>query len=127
MYRSLGQFGSVNIRGISYMEDRMMDMTSGYRLGFDLVIFPELMVSNNCRRVLIGLKWLSWEFLWWRMKDRRYYYDIQGRMVCEYHGVRYFLSLKWLLKKHNCKIELNWIRKLIKYLWIQKIISIFAT
>lgn len=99
MYKELGRFGSVNFRGIRYVEDVMMEKEKGYRLGFDIIIIPEIRVSNNYTRVLIAMKWLSWELIWFRYKDIITTVDFQGRASTEYHGVRYFLSLRWLLRR----------------------------
>lgn len=66
MYRDYGRLGCVNIRSISYVEDRQMDRSQGYRYGFDIELLPSVRISSHWSRISIIMRWLCWEIIWFK-------------------------------------------------------------
>ena len=99
MYKDLGKWGAINFRSIRYQEAIQAERASGYKLGFDFILLPCIMISNSQMRVMITIQWLTRELIWFRYKEAWLYTDIQGITRTEYKGIRYFLSLKWLFDR----------------------------
>ena len=71
MYKELGKFGCVNLRSITYFEDRIEDKRIGYKWAFDLELLPCLKISNHDSKVSINIRWLNWELLWFKYKLKK--------------------------------------------------------
>ena len=71
MYKELGKFGCINIRSITYMEDRLEDRRLGYKWAFDLELLPCVKISNHYSRVSITMRWLNWELIWFKYELKK--------------------------------------------------------
>lgn len=71
IYKGLGKLGYINLRSITYQEDRMVDETLCYKWAFDFELLPCVRLSNHYGRVSVSLRWLNWEFMWLRYKASR--------------------------------------------------------
>ena len=71
MYKELNKLGAINLRSISYMEDKVEDKRLGYKLAFDLELLPCVKISNHDSRVSITIRWLNWELTWFKYKWKK--------------------------------------------------------
>ena len=98
MYWENKYLGLFNVQRLRYQEERMEDFRQGYKLGFRIALLPSLEVSNSSNAVMVLLRFIAWQMVWYRQKVQYIDYDINGNAAIKTRGVRYFLSLRWLFK-----------------------------
>ena len=71
MFNKFGWFGCIYFRSITYTEDKIEDKRLNYKWSFDVELIPCLKVSNHDSRVTLVLRWLNWEFIWFKYKLKK--------------------------------------------------------
>ena len=99
MYKRLGKFGEINLRPIRYYEDVQADKRDGYHLGFMINLLPVICINNTSGSFHVRLAWLLWEFLYWKFKEAKIEYDLDGKATIKRKGFRYYIFFKWIWQR----------------------------